>query len=71
MRFTIEFFRVRGSDDAHALLGRVSEVVPDLDSAKVRAQSLFDTLDLPQKPDGLRVLDEGGTEVFVWRPGDR
>jgi hypothetical protein len=41
MIFTIEFFRIRPSDDAHATL-------------------------LPQKPDGLRILDEGGCELFFW-----
>lgn len=70
MVFTLEFFRVRPGDDAHAVLDRVSQVVPDLEAAKVRAKSLFETLDMPQKPDGLRILDEGGTEVFAWKPGD-
>jgi hypothetical protein len=70
MRFTIEFFRVRTGDDAHALVGRVSQIIPDLDAAKVRAKSLFETLDLPQKPDQLRILDEAGKEVFAWRPGE-
>jgi hypothetical protein len=66
VRFTIEFFRIRASDDAHALLDRVVHVVPDLEAAKVRAQSLFETLDMPQRPDGLRILDDGGAEVFAW-----
>jgi hypothetical protein len=70
MRFTIEFFRVRAGDDAHALVGRVSQIIPDLDAAKVRAKSLFETLDLPQKPDELRILDEAGKEVFAWKPGE-
>ena len=68
MRFTIEFFRVRPHDSAHATLDRIQQVVPDLDAAKVRAKSLFETLDLPQKPDGLRILNSAGTEVFVWTP---
>jgi hypothetical protein len=66
--FTIEFFRVRDADDAHAILGRVEHDTIDLEDAKVRAQSLFETLDMPQKPDALRVLDEHGEEVFVWSP---
>jgi hypothetical protein len=33
---------------------------------------LFETLDMPQKPDALRVVDEHGDEVFVWsREGHR
>jgi hypothetical protein len=32
--FTIEFFRVRLNDDAHATLDRLSVIVDDLDAAK-------------------------------------
>jgi hypothetical protein len=64
--FTIEFFRIRDTDDAHATLGRVEHDTTDLEDAKVRARSLFETLDMPQRPDALRVLDESGEEVFVW-----
>lgn len=70
MQFTIEFFRVRPRDGAHATLDRVSQLAPDLKAAKVRAKSLFETLNMPQKPDGLRILDDNDTEVFAWRPGD-
>jgi hypothetical protein len=66
--FTIEFFRVRNTDDARATLGRVEHDTMDLDDAKVRARSLFETLNMPQKPDALRIIDELGEEVFVWRP---
>jgi hypothetical protein len=34
----------------------------------VRALSLFETLDMPQKPDAVRILDHTGKEVFVWGP---
>jgi hypothetical protein len=66
MIFTIEFFRIRLTDDAHAMLDRLSVIVDDLDAAKVKARSLFETLEMPQKPDGLRILDEGGCELFFW-----
>ena len=69
--FIIEFFRVRHTDQAHATLGRVEHETSDLEDAKVRAQSLFETLDMPQKPDALRVVDERGEEVFFWSPGHR
>ncbi len=69
--FTIEFFRVRVGDSAHATLDRLSEIASDLNAAKVKAKSLFETLDMPQKPDALRILDQDGREVFQWRPGDR
>ncbi len=68
MMFIIEFFRVRDTDEAHAILDRVEHDTTDLDDAKVRALSLFETLDMPQKPDALRVVDENGEEVFAWSP---
>jgi hypothetical protein len=68
MMFIIEFFRVRDTDEAHAILDRVEHDTTDLDDAKVRALSLFETLDMPQKPDALRILDHKGDEVFVWGP---
>ena len=70
MQVTIEFYRIRPGDDAHATLDRVTQIVPDLDSAKVRTKSLFETLDMPQMPDGLRILDNGGAEIFAWSPAD-
>jgi hypothetical protein len=69
MTFTIEFFRIRKEDNAHAMLDRVTHITSDLESAKVKARSLFDTLNMPQKPDGLRILDQSGNEVFFWTPG--
>ena len=69
MRFTIEFFRIRKEDNAHAMLDRVTHITSDLESAKVKARSLFDTLNMPQNPDGLRILDQSGKEVFFWAPG--
>jgi hypothetical protein len=62
MMFAIEFFRIRESDNAHATLDRVAHIASDLESAKVKAKSLFDTLNLPQNPDGLRIFDEGGCQ---------
>jgi hypothetical protein len=70
MNFTFEFFRIGGGDGAHATLDRVSQDAPDLEAAKGAAKALFTTLNMPQTPDGLRVLDSGGAEVFVWTPGD-
>lgn len=66
--FVIEFFRVRDTDQAHATLGRGEHDTTDLEDAKARAQSLFETLGMPQKPDALRVVDERGQEVFFWSP---
>jgi hypothetical protein len=69
MMFTIEFFRIREKDNAHAMLDRITHIASDLESAKVKAKSLFDTLNLPQNPDGLRILDQDGHEMFFWTPG--
>jgi hypothetical protein len=69
-QFTIEFYRIREHDDAHATLDRVSIIVPDLDAAKVKASSMFNNLDMPQKPDGFRILDYAGDELCRWAPGD-
>ena len=68
MNFTIKFFRTRPNDEAHATLDRISIVAENLDTATVKAKSLFDTLDMPQKPDGLRILDQVKRELFVWVP---
>ncbi|MGA3307382.1 MAG: hypothetical protein ABSD08_02040 [Xanthobacteraceae bacterium] len=69
MMFTIEFFRIREKDDARATLDRITHIASDLESAKLKARSLFATLNLPQNPDGLRILDQAGHEVFFWTPG--
>ena len=66
--FIIEFFRLRDADGAEATLDRVEHDTTDLEDAKVRALSLFETLDMPQKPDAVRILDHNGDEVFVWGP---
>jgi len=68
MTFTIEFFRIRKEDNARAMLDRVTHIASDLESAKVKAKSLFDTLNMPQIPDGLRILDQDGREEFFWTP---
>jgi len=70
MNFTIEFFRTRPSDEAHATLDRISIGADNLNAATVKAKSLFDTLDMPQKPDGLRILDQVKRELLVWTPDD-
>jgi hypothetical protein len=68
MIFTIEFHRIRARDNAHATLDRVTHIASGLEGAKAKAKSLFDTLKLPQNPDGLRILDEHEREMFSWIP---
>jgi hypothetical protein len=43
MLFTIEFFRLREEDDAHATLDRITQSDTDLEAVKVKAKSLFET----------------------------
>jgi hypothetical protein len=62
--------RTRPSDEAHATLDRISIVADNLNAATVKAKSLFDTLGMPQKSDGLRILDQVKRELFVWKPDD-
>jgi hypothetical protein len=38
--------RIRKEDNAHAMLDRVTHITSDLESAKVKARSLFDTLNI-------------------------
>ena len=66
--FVIEYFRLRDADGAEATLDRVEHDTADLEQVKVRARSLFETLDMPQRPDALRITDQEGAEVFTWRP---
>jgi len=66
--FIIEFFRLRDADGAEATLDRVEHDTTDLEDAKVRALSLFETLDMPQQPDAVRILNHKGDEVFIWGP---
>jgi hypothetical protein len=40
MIFIFEFFRIRGSDNAHATLDRITHIASDLESAKV-SQVIF------------------------------
>ncbi|WP_246777161.1 hypothetical protein [Microvirga sp. VF16] len=49
-------------------MDRVEHDTPELEDAKVRAQSLFETLNMPQKPDAVRIMDQNGDEVFFWSP---
>jgi hypothetical protein len=44
---------------------------PDIAGVKKRAKLLFYQLKMPQTPDGLRILNPLGVEVFSWRPNDR
>ena len=63
MRIVIEFYRTRTQDDAEALVGRETEEALDLAQAIVIAMSMARTLDMPQRPDALRITDVFGNEL--------
>lgn len=54
----IEFYRVRAGDTAHARVGRVSRTAADADDAIRLARSLLLSLDMPQEPDFVPILDD-------------
>ncbi|MDR3420426.1 MAG: hypothetical protein P4L80_04160 [Xanthobacteraceae bacterium] len=68
MMFTFEFLRIREKDKARAVLDRITHFAPDLEGAKVKAKSLFETLNMAQNPDGLRILDQDRHELYFWTP---
>jgi hypothetical protein len=56
----IEFYRTRGADDAHAVVGRETVEVDDLDGAIAAARLLARSLDMPQHPDSMTITDANG-----------
>jgi hypothetical protein len=51
------------------MLDRITHIASDLESAqRPKPSRSFDTLNMPQTPDGLRILDPYGHEVFFWTP---
>ncbi|MDQ0394526.1 hypothetical protein [Labrys monachus] len=62
MKIIVEFYRTREADDAHAVLGRVTDEAHDLDDAIDLGRRLALTLDMPQRPDAMTITAaEGGT----------
>lgn len=60
MRIVIEFYRTRDADDAHAVVGRETVEVDDLDGAIAAARLLALALDMPQRPDSMTITDANG-----------
>lgn len=65
MRIVIEFYRTRGTDDAHAVVGRETMEAADLDDAMEVARRLSLTLDMPQRPDALTITDATGAVLYT------
>lgn len=63
MKICIEFYRTRDRDEAHAVLGRATREVKDLDEAIEIARGLLETLEMPQWPDAMTISDADGKEL--------
>jgi hypothetical protein len=55
MKIVIAFYRIRDTDDAHAIVGRETAEAADLDEAIEIALELLRTLDMPQRPDAMTI----------------
>lgn len=64
MKIVIEFYRTRGADDAHAVIGREQAEAEDLDDAVRIARQLALTLDMPQRADALTIRNANGDTLF-------
>lgn len=64
MWITIEFFRTRPADHAHALVGRETAEAGDLLEAIGIGRRLGLSLHMPQRPDGLTIIDGEGTMLY-------
>jgi hypothetical protein len=64
MRIVIDFYRTRDADDAHAVVGRETAEVPDLDRAIEIARQLWRTLDMPQRADAVTITDGNGETLY-------
>ena len=63
MKVVIEFFRLRKTDKAHAVIGRETVDAVDRDDAIAIAGRLLDTLGMPQRPDGMTITEAGGAAL--------
>lgn len=64
MNIVIEFYRTRDADDAHAIVGRETAQVVDLDGAISIARQLYRTLEMPQRPDAVSIIDAKGARLY-------
>jgi hypothetical protein len=71
MKISIEFYRTRNRDGAHAVLGRVTREASDPDDVIDIARALLATLEMPQWPDAVTISDAGGRELFRGRIAHR
>ena len=63
MKIVIEFYRIRSSDNAHAVVGQEMAEASDREAAIKKAHELAETLNMPQRPDGMSITDSDGNEI--------
>lgn len=64
MKIVIEFYRTRNADDAHAVIGRETVEADDVEGAIAAARLMARTLDMPQRPDAMKVTDADGKTLY-------
>lgn len=64
MRVLVDFYRTRAADDAHAVVGRETVDVADIDGAIEAVRHLLRTLDMPQQPDAVTITDGAGRTLY-------
>jgi hypothetical protein len=67
MKIVIEFYRIRETDKAHAVIGQETADAANLDDAIEIAERLSKTLNMPQQPDAMSISDSDGNELYVRR----
>ena len=67
MKIVIEFYRIRETDKAHAMIDRETADAANLDDAIEIAQRLAETFNMPQKPDAMSISDGDGNQLYVHR----
>lgn len=67
MQVVIEFYRIREADDAHAVVGRETIETADLHEAIAIAHQLWQTLEMPQRPDAASISDRKGNLLYSGR----
>jgi hypothetical protein len=69
MKIVIEFYRIRETDNAHALIGQETTDAVDLADAIEMAWRLSKTLNMLQRPDAMSISDSDGKELYLHRFG--
>lgn len=64
---SIVFYRIRKSDQARAVIAQHAVEADDLQIAIQVARQLVKTLEMPQEPDAIAILDEQGDELCSHR----